>query len=437
MRQGRLVFLSDYFGAGGAATGGAGIAALNSFEILAGMGARVQLVSGYFTPNDVAQRPDVTLMDGEDLRSGVKGAGLKAIYNPAARRALAPLLNDLDPATTVIVLHQWTRWLSPSVIALLSPFKLLIYMHDYFWFCPNGAYYNFRTQQPCDLKPMGMGCIACACDRSGYAHKLGRVARQAVKSLMMSGPPSRRAFLHISEVSRTMARELLPEETHRLVHNPLPDALLTGLIQAERAPVYDVGYFGRLEPEKGVMDLCEAVQRSGRRAVFVGSGSLEASIVERLGPGAVIDWAGHAEALALMQHCRVVALPSRWPETWGLVVAEAMAQGRPVLVSSRAGASELVARFGGGAVFDPGQPHALDAALEGLLRAPDARLQTPPTAAHAVRSFLDPGLHGRRILDTTSELWSLDVGPRTARPQPMKRSSLHLIAANPGASPSH
>ncbi len=430
MRPGRLVFLSDYFGAGGAATGGAGIASLNSFEILADMGAKVQLVSGYFTPDDVAGRPDVTLMGGEDLRSGVKGAGLKAIYNPASRRALAPMLTGLDPADTVIVLHQWTRWLSPSVIALLSPFKLLIYMHDYFWFCPNGAYYNFRTQQPCDLKPMGVGCIACACDRSGYAQKLGRVARQALKTLVMGGTSSQRAFLHISELSRKMTSDLLPGESHRLVHNPLPNALLSGPVQNTGAPAYDVGYFGRLEPEKGVIDLCEAVERSGRRAVFVGSGSLAAALVARLGPSAVIDWAGHADALALMQRCRVVALPSRWPETWGLVVAEAMAQGRPVLVSSRAGASELVERFGAGAVFDPGQPGALDTALENLLRTSAAPLQTGPAAAHAVRRFLDPGLHGRRILDTVAELWSLDAGPRAVRPRPVRRSSLHTMAAN-------
>ena len=63
------------------------------------MGPHVQLVSGYFTPDEIAGRPDVTLMGGEDLRSGVRRAGLRAIYNPASRRALASVLNDLDPPT--------------------------------------------------------------------------------------------------------------------------------------------------------------------------------------------------------------------------------------------------------------------------------------------------------------------------------------------------
>ena len=89
MRQGRLVFLSDYFGAGGMATGGAGIAALNSFEILSAMGARVQLISGYFTPDHIAQRSDVTGTGGEDLRSSsARRASLQAIYNPVRAKGV-------------------------------------------------------------------------------------------------------------------------------------------------------------------------------------------------------------------------------------------------------------------------------------------------------------------------------------------------------------
>ena len=50
MAPGRLVYLSDYFGPGGAATGGAGIAALDSFDALVGLGARVQMIGGYLAP---------------------------------------------------------------------------------------------------------------------------------------------------------------------------------------------------------------------------------------------------------------------------------------------------------------------------------------------------------------------------------------------------
>ncbi len=431
--RGRLVYLSDYFGAGGAATGGAGIAALESFEALVALGARVQLISGYLAPEGMAGRDDVDVLGGEDLRAaGGALSALKAIYNPDARRQLAPLLADLDPATTVIVLHQWTRWLSPSVIGLLSRYKLLVYMHDYFWLCPNGAYYNFREARPCTLPPMGLACLAAQCDRTGYGHKLGRLARQAMKALVSGGDPSQRAFLHISELSRQTAVGLAPLERHRVVHNPLSLPFACDP-HVHETTEYDVGYFGRLEPEKGVMDLCETVRRSGRRAVFVGSGALAPAIAAMLGPEAVIDWADHATVLRLMRRCRTVALPSRWPETWGLVTAEALALERPVLVSRRAGSADLVRRFGGGEVFDPDDPGALGTALERLL-------QQPPTpavmgrVAREVRRALSPQTHGRQLTSLVADLWNIDV-MASSRPIVPLRSGPLMEPLMPASAP--
>ena len=106
-----------------------------------------------------------------------------------------------------------------------------------------------------------------------------------------------------------------------------------------------------------------------------------------------------------MRACRTVALPSRWPETWGLVTAEAMASGRPVVVSRRAGSAELVERFGGGVLFDPDTPGGLDAALEQAVAGGDPQ----PAIAAAVRDFLSPERHGRRLMGLAAEHWDLDV----------------------------
>lgn len=58
--------------------------------------------------------------------------------------------------------------------------------------------------------------------------------------------------------------------------------------------------------------------------------------------------------VAYYAFCRVFVLPSRASEPWGLVVNEAMAAGRPVLVSRRCGcAGELVEEGRNGFTFDP------------------------------------------------------------------------------------
>jgi glycosyltransferase involved in cell wall biosynthesis len=166
-----------------------------------------------------------------------------------------------------------------------------------------------------------------------------------------------------------------------------------------------------MEPEKGVLDLQAAVAKAGLRALYVGEGSLRAGL-QAQGGGDFRPWASHQEALRLMRRCRVVVLPSRWPETWGLVVPEAMAQGTPVVVSSQAGSAELVTRHGGGMVFDPARPGALDAALKAVLE------QGPPlrrnTAAGAVRRTLSADSHGGRILDIARARWGVDLAHRPA-----------------------
>ena len=106
-----------------------------------------------------------------------------------------------------------------------------------------------------------------------------------------------------------------------------------------------------------------------------------------------------------MRSCAVVVLPSLWEETWGLIVPEAMAAGVPVLVSTRAGSAELVRRFGGGQVFDPGQPGGLAERLATMLAAPPA----PTRLREPLLSFLSPERHAARLLLLAEIHFGLDV----------------------------
>ena len=67
----------------------------------------------------------------------------------------------------------------------------------------------------------------------------------------------------------------------------------------------------------------------------------------------------------------VLMLPSDARETWGLVCNEALASGRPILVSDGAGCSMDLSSDGQvGAVFATGDMAAASRALSGILRAP-------------------------------------------------------------------
>ncbi len=405
MRSGRVIVLSDYLGGEGASTGGAGHAALDSYRALRAAGAQVRAIIGFGAPPAIG--PDrVSSLGGTDLREGGRADTLRAIYNRDARAALDAEMVDEDPDTTLLVLHQWTRYLSPAALAVADRFPTMIYMHDYFWACPNGLYYDFRRERPCDRRPMGARCLATNCDRDGRIQKLGRVARQAARRSVIRADPRRRLFLHLSEQAHRTAAPLLPGERHAIVHNPLPRNPVQSPAATPSADrtIYDVGYFGRLEADKGVGALIGAIAGAGLTGLLVGQGSLAAQAART--PGIEHRaWQPRDAIAAAMRSCAVVVLPSLWDETWGLIVPEAMAAGVPVLVSSRAGSAELVRRFGGGAIYDPGRDGDLAAKLATLLAAPPA----PSPMPERLQAFLSPERHAATMIELARSAFGLDV----------------------------
>lgn len=360
--RGHVISMSDYYGAEGASTGGAGFTALRIADMLRAAGVDLEVIAGFAYPPERRSESHVTFLGGTDLRvtSQKSPSALAAgLWNETARHGVRSRLQERDASESIVMLHQWTRFLSPAVLSAISSFRQVIYVHDYFWACPTGSYFNYRTNAACDLTPMGAACLSTACDRVGAVQKGYRVVRELLKHAVTGESESRRLFIHISDRSRHFYEALFPRSSHATIYHS---------VGSVPAPVsvpfdFDVGYFGRLEAEKGVIELAAAAERTGTRCLFVGSGSKEAEVRQRYPQATILDWEPRGRVFELMRSCRAVVLPSLWLETWGSSVPEALSQSVPVLVSNRAGSSELVAKFGGGVIFDPASPASFDDAI--------------------------------------------------------------------------
>jgi glycosyltransferase involved in cell wall biosynthesis len=146
-------------------------------------------------------------------------------------------------------------------------------------------------------------------------------------------------------------------------------------IGAEDEPPF-VLYAGRLSPEKGVLELVEAA--NGIPLVIVGDGPLREHV-----PGAR-GFVAHDELLKLYGRAAVVAVPS-YREGFGVVCAEAMAHGRPVVASAVGGLLDLVSDGVTGIHVPPGDVPALRAALERLLADRELRRRLGEAGRERVR----------------------------------------------------
>jgi len=135
-------------------------------------------------------------------------------------------------------------------------------------------------------------------------------------------------------------------------------------------------FAGKLEEKKDPLTLFEAFSKLSRtncQLLFVGNGELESELKRRALNTANIhflDFQNQSYMPVVLQACSLFCLPSKGPgETWGLVVNEAMASGKPVIISDKTGCgSDLVRENFNGAIFPAGDTRALTQIIDRLLQ---------------------------------------------------------------------
>lgn len=136
-------------------------------------------------------------------------------------------------------------------------------------------------------------------------------------------------------------------------------------------------FVGRLEPRKGVMVLLKAFRRLCEdglpvRLVVAGAGSEEAALRRYAAHHRLpdVEFRGRFEdddAPALYASCDIACAPSPYGESFGIVIAEAMAAGKPVVAAANRGYRTLLSAHAGDLLAPPGDDEAFYRRLRGLV----------------------------------------------------------------------
>jgi glycosyltransferase involved in cell wall biosynthesis len=157
----------------------------------------------------------------------------------------------------------------------------------------------------------------------------------------------------------------------------IPSGVEVPPLIAEEAEPPEVLFAGRLSPEKGILDLLAAAA-DDMKLTIVGDGPLRDKV-----PGAV-GFVPHDELGPLYDRAAIVAVPSH-REGFGVVCAEAMAHGRPVVAGAVGGLLDLVVDGQTGVLVPPHDVAALRQALLRLLADRQLRRRLGENARERVR----------------------------------------------------
>jgi glycogen(starch) synthase len=158
----------------------------------------------------------------------------------------------------------------------------------------------------------------------------------------------------------------------------------------------DLIFVGRLVSEKGIDVLLHALvllrsRGLSSRLTVVGSGPELAALqamAERLGLKEQVTFAGAkggAELMHLLQEHKILVIPSRYDEPFGVVAVEGIACGCVVVGSNGGGLPEAIGPCG--VTFPNGDAETLAQVLEKLLRSPEERKRLAAKAPEHLEKF--------------------------------------------------
>lgn len=169
-----------------------------------------------------------------------------------------------------------------------------------------------------------------------------------------------RGQLHVTGCSRHLISGWVQKDNFHVIYNAVPlERYMPVFCVAEDAPLV---YLGRITQIKGVHVAIDVAQRTGRRLIIAGNvPSLRedqhyfAREIQPYVDGTRIQYVGSVDDEqkgALLGKAAALILPLQWDEPFGIVMAEALACGTPVIGFRRGALPEIVQHAVTGFVCD-------------------------------------------------------------------------------------
>ena len=297
----------------------------------------------------------------------------RLFYSLQARKRVKKIIIQEKP--DIVHIHNIYHHISPSILGVIKKFNIPIVMsvHDYKLICPN--YMLFTKNMPCIrckkykyynavfnkcMKNSLGGSLAVCLEM--YFHKLFRFYERYVDKFIVPSEFVKNMLINFGQDSKKII--VLPHYNSQKIiknnSNNLGDYLL---------------FFGRLSTEKGIDKLINALYNTGlkNRLHIVGKGPIKnklQDLVKEKGMQEQVSFLGMLEKQQLIRQiagARLVVVPSRSYETFGLTVMESQINSKVVLASNVGAMKERIEHSENGFLFDYKKPNDFENKLKEIV----------------------------------------------------------------------
>lgn len=313
-------------------------------------------------------------------------------------------------APDVLFLHKVED--PARVAALARRYPTVRMVHDHDLVCLRRHKYFPLTGHVCD-RPAGSACYLnlCCVQRAapGSALPIALKGLSEVKAAIRAHREVRRLMVGSLWMARELAMNGLDPDRVVIVP-PIPAAL------AEARPVPpsaepEVLYVGQVIRGKGVDLLLKALAGvpGNWHATVVGTGNHLDTCRALAGDLKIADrvtfagWVPHAALEPYYARAAICAVPSRWPEPFGMVGVEAMARGRPVVAFAVGGIPDWLADGVTGILVPEANTAAMGTAIASLLGHREQAAELGRAGLERVRAQFQPAQYLDRLMGILEE----------------------------------
>ncbi|MDI6856335.1 MAG: glycosyltransferase family 4 protein [Candidatus Thermoplasmatota archaeon] len=341
----------------------------------------------------------------EDLfkRAVVRARYLLSLFDPISFYQSYKLFRKIKP--DIAHFHKCDRF-SLSIIksAKLLGIPTLFTIYDYWCICANTLLYT-RGKVCTDFH--NFHCAKCL-SLGKRMRVLLWLRKRCLKALLKSVD----AFIVFSNSSKQILESygIKSEKIHvihhffHLVEEKIED------VQEDR-----ILFVGWLEDNKGIFTIIEAMpyilkEVPTAKLIIVGSGSKQYEaerLIKKLKLEEYISLVGkkpYAETEKLIKRSNVVVVPEQWPNMSPVIIAEAMAFGKPVVASMIGGIPEFIKDGYNGFLTNPKEPIGFAEKIIRILKDRDLALRIGKNARISAKQIFDKDRNLEKLLQIYNSL---------------------------------
>jgi glycosyltransferase involved in cell wall biosynthesis len=368
-----------------------------------------------------ADAPDEETLDGYTVRRvgsvmGRLGVGsgdrrfAPSFPDPETTLALRRLGKEFQP--DIVHAHNWiiNSWI-PVKPFVKAP--LVWTLHAFGLNC--ATHRMVQGGNPCS-GPGFKKCVGCA--QTHYGKAIGAVVASTNAAMMPVRKSAVDMFVSVSTdvaarnglLGTSLPQRIIPNFTDvAAAQEPAPaDLVLNPSLPDEPF----ILFVGDQSNDKGLPDLLDAYRHAGEPLPLVVIGRSVDPLPDWVAGRpkiTVINGWPYANVVEAFRRCAFSVAPSRWAEPFGLVIIEAMLQGKPVIGSNHGGITDIIEDGETGFLIEPRDVGELQNRLEKLAQDVGLREQMGTKARESVKRF-DVGIVIGQIESMYDELIASTAG---------------------------